>query len=215
MKTILTALAVVTLFGSAVLAADTNPPLLCDASDFKAAKASSPQICPPPPPVCPPAPPACPPAPTACAAPETKVIQVPVKTTVCEVKTVPVTRRVVEEECYVENVTRTGTANEVRTRTKERIIEVPASKMVSEAKIIEMKSPYGNSTRLARGVNRKIVPTTRKEREQYEETYLQPVKYTYTEPVVKTRRVTRKVEEYKTVTVPKTITTMETRVVTR
>lgn len=215
MKKLLMTLAVVSLFGSAALAAEVNPPLLCDAADLKAAKTVA-GVCPPPPPVaCPPAPPACPPAPPACPEPTTKLVQVPVKTTVCEVKTVPVTRRVVEEECYVENEARTATYYEVRTRTKERTIEVPTAKMVSEAKIIEMQSPYGCSTRLARGVSRQIVPSTRKEKEQYEETYQHPVKYNYTEPVVKTRRVTKKVQEYKTVTVPKTVTTMETRLVTR
>ncbi|MDR0361421.1 MAG: hypothetical protein LBJ46_01855 [Planctomycetota bacterium] len=183
--------------------------------------------CPPPPPVaspppapdCPPAPPACPPAPAPAACPpalsDFKAVQVPVRTTVTEVVAVPVKKRVTVEECYVAHERRTGAYDEVKTRTARRTIEVPSTKMVSEAKMVEVASVSGKSVRLARGVSRSVVPTTRKEVEEFQETYTQPVRFTYTEAVPRTRKVTRYVEEYKTVARPTTVTTMETRMVRR
>ncbi len=200
-------------------AADSNPPLLCDAGAPAPAGGACPPpppVCPPPPPVCAPPPPVCPPPPPVCAPkPEVcKVIEVPVKTCVNEVRTVTVKKKVWDEECYTAEEKRTEVVNEVRTRTARRQVPVTVAKEVSEAKIVTVKDPgYGSVPRLARGVNRKIVPVTRMQTEEYEETYLQPVRHTVSVPVVKTRKVAREVEEVQTITVPVTVTTMETRVV--
>lgn len=204
MKTILLFSAVLLVSASAAVAADSMPPLLADSDTLKAPTKTAVPVCEAPPPVavCEPAPPVCEaPAPVvACPAPAPVAACPAPRGVVHEVVAVPTKTRVVVEECYVDNVRRTGTANEVRTRTARKTVEVVDTKMVSEAKIVEVASVSGKSIRLARGVTRSIVPTTRKEVQEYEETYIQPVRFTYTEPVTKTRKVTTYVDDVKLVT---------------
>lgn len=238
-KTLLIAL-VVALFSCVAPAADDMPPSLFETTGMDKAKGgrraasraeprdNGPVVStalsdcdPEPSPACPPAPvlscghaaPSACSATTACGTASYVVKEVPVRKVVEETKLVPVKRRVVEEEVYLAHEKRTGTYSEPRTRTARRTVEVPATKMVSEAKILAVKPDYGTATRLARGVNRKVVVTTRKEVQEYEESYTAQVKYDYTVPVTKTRKVAKTVEEYKAVPVRKTVTTTETRLV--
>lgn len=189
-------------------AAADNGPVKSEALDFCEA--------PPPVPVCAPTPPVCAPTPPACPAPAVKLVQVPVKTVVNECKTVTVKKKVYEEECYVAEEKQTVVVDEVRTRTATRNVEVYVPKTVSEAKIVTVRDPgYGTVPRLARGVSRKVVPVKKYKPEQYEETYVQQVRHTVSVPTVKSRKVAREIEEVQTVNVPRTVTTMETRVATR
>ncbi|MDR1535987.1 MAG: hypothetical protein LBU64_12990 [Planctomycetota bacterium] len=157
------------------------------APEAAASDAAGEEYCPPPPPVataeyCPP------PA----AAPRTVVVE--------ELVAVPERRRVVEEECYVVNEKRVEMIDEVRTRAAVRQVPVVKTKQVSEAKIVKVASPSGRATRLARGVSRSVVPYKTTEPEEYTETYLAKVRNEYTEPVLKTRKVARTVDEVKYVT---------------
>lgn len=185
-------------------AAEAAPALLCDqpptpvvaSQDGPACPPPPPAAsCPPPPPVCEPPPPVCPPPPPVCATP-------PAPATVYEVVAVPVKRKVVEEECYVENVRRTQVVNEVRTRTAYKSVPVFVPKEVSAIKIAKVESRSGNAPRLARTTRRMVVPVEVKKKEAYEETYIVPVRESYTEPVVKTRKVTRYVDDVKMVNRP-------------
>lgn len=204
MKTILLLCAVLLASLSAAVAADSMPPLLADSDMLKSPTKVGVGACEAPPSVAvrEPAPPVCaaPPPVAACPAPPPVAACPAPRDVVHEVVAVPTKKRVVVEECYVDNVRRTGTANEVRTRTARKTVEVVDTKMVSEAKIVEVASVSGKSVRLARGVTRSIVPTTRKEVQEYQETYIQPVRFTYTEPVTKTRKVTAYVDDVKLVT---------------
>jgi hypothetical protein len=194
------------LFAAAAQAADAMPPLLADSATLKAPTRVGTPACetPPPAPAAePPASPApattpsapvaacpAPPAPSAVAA-----CPAPASGPVFEVVAVPVKKRVVVEECYVANVRRTGTYDEVRTRTRKKSVDVVATKLVSEAKFVEVASVSGNSVRLARGVSRSVVPTVKKEIQEYEESYVQPIRYAYTEAVPKTRKVAKYVDD--------------------
>ena len=216
MRKMILVLALLVTVSGAALAADSNPPLLYE--KIGAAKfgdmTSAIAACEPPPPMCPP-PPSCEVASFSNIA-TMKVKQVPVRTVIEEVKLVTVKKRIVEEECYIATEKRTEIINEVRTRTAQRTIQVPSTKMVSTAPIIKVADPgYGTAPRLARGVSRQVVPTMERVKEEYTETYLQPVRNTYEVAVPKTRRVTRHVEELQPVTVRKTVTTMETQLVSR
>lgn len=142
-----------------------------------------------------------------------KVKEVPVRMVVEEMKVVPVKRRVVEEETYVVQEKRSASYPEARTRTKKRTIEVPDTKMVTEVMITEVKPDYGKSIRLARTVDRNVKVYNRKEVEQYEESYITNVKYNYTVPVAKTRKVTKSVEELKLVPFRKVVRGTEMRLV--
>ncbi len=126
---------------------------------------------------------------------------VPTRGTVNTVKMVPSKRRIVEEETYLVHEQRTGSYPELRTRTAKRTIELPTTKMVTEAKVMHVASETGPSMRLARGVNRKVVVTTRKETQEYQEEYMAQVKYNFTVPIAKKRKVTRTVEDYTAVPV--------------
>ncbi len=142
-----------------------------------------------------------------------KVKEVPVRMVVEEMKLVPVKRRIVEEETYIVQEKRSATYPETRTRTAKRTIEVPDTKMVTEAMIAEVKPEYGKSIRLARGVERNVKVYNRKEVEQYEESYITQVKYNYTVPVAKTRKVTKSVDELKVVPVRRVVKGTEMRLV--
>jgi hypothetical protein len=204
-KILFAAFALVLLAG--VAAAEDCPPLLCDSA---------------PPPVvdntCPPAPPVCAPAPV-CAEPAKvevcKVVEVPVRKVVQETRTVPVKKKVWEEECYVDNEIQYETFNEVRTRTAYRKVPMESTKEIYDICLTKVEPCTGRGPRLSRRVNVTTVPTTIQVKEAYEETYTVPVKQSFTVPVTKTRKVARVVEEYKTVTVPTTVTVMETRVAKR
>ena len=214
MQKIILTLALLVAVSGAALAADSNPPLLYESvgiTNFKNMSSAMAAACEPPPPMCPPPPPSCQ-VPSNIAS--FRVKQVPVKTVIEEICLVPVKKRIVEEECYIATEKRTEVINEVRTRTAVRTIEVPSTKMVSQARIIRVDDPgYGTAPRLARGVSRQVVPTMKRVPEEYTETYLQPVRNTYEVAVPKTRRVTREVEELKSVTVRRTVTSMENQIV--
>jgi hypothetical protein len=139
--------------------------------------------CPPPPPITARAEEICPPPPALAPAP------------VVEMRAVPVRRKVVEEECYVVNEKRSLTVDELRTRPAQRKVPVVKTRLVSEAKIYKVASPSGRATRLARGVTRKVTPYQSYDVENFMETYTAQVRQEYTEPVLKTRKVTRYVDE--------------------
>lgn len=140
----------------------------------------------------------------ACSDPVAAVCPPPAKarrTAVNAVKMVPSRQKIVEEETYLVHEPRTGSYPELRTRTAKRTIELPTTKMVTEAKILHVKPESGESMRLARGVDRKVVVTTRKEVQEFQEEYMAQVKYNFTVPIAKKRKVTRTVESYTPVAV--------------
>ena len=213
MKRILLSAAVMLLFMAGIAAAaEGTLALLCDSPLPKGpACEPPPPVCAPPPPVCAPTPPVCGPAPVAARGPRT--VTVPVKSIVNETKIVPVTRRVVEEENYVVMEKQTGSYMEPRTRLAKRTVEVPTTKVVAQAKYKTVEPCAGTAPRVTRKVQKKVVPTTMKVTEEFEEDYMHEVKYDYNVPVTKTRKVKKNVQEFKTVSTPRTVTTMETRVV--
>jgi len=216
MRTILSTLVFLAAISGAALAADANSPLLRDTPEptrpVLVADACGP----------------CQPSRiTACVVPNScdpcsprasrvgiyRLVEKPVKTVVHEERTVTVKKKVWDEEVYVAEERRIEVLNEVRTRTATRSVPVHVEKEVSEVKLVTVGSTYGSAPRLSRTVNKKtvIVPTTVKE--EFVETYVTPVRHTVTVPVEKTRKVAREVEEVKTITVPVTVVTMETRLV--
>ena len=212
MKRIFAIAMLLAVSGLAAAADKGNPALLCDGAPpvAKPAAVCEPApVCPPPAPVCAPEP-VCAPAPQVC---DTRTVTVPVKSIVTESKVVPVKRRIVEDEDYTVLEERTGTYLEPRTRMAKRTVEVPTTKEVAEAKYRKIEPCSGYAPRVSRKVQRKVVPTTVKVTEEFEEEYLHETKYAFNVPVTKTRKVKKTVEEYKVVSVPRTVTTMETRVV--
>lgn len=143
---------------------------------------------------CPPVAPVCAPKPTVCATPASKTL-------VEETRTVPVKRQVIEDETYTENVTHTAYSMEERTRQAQRKIRVADEKRVAYVDAKMGKPRSGKAPRLSRKVQNKMVPTTRIETEVYEENYVVRVPVTYTEPVEKTRKVIKYVDDVETVTV--------------
>lgn len=224
MRRHLLTIALLLLVAGVAAAADANPPLLCDSDTLKAPTVTASAagvcapapVCPTPAPVCPPAPPVCEakPAPVCAAPAKTEVcrtVEVPVRRVVNEVKVVPVKKKVYEEECYTVEEKRVQVVDEIRSRVAQRKVKVPTTKVVSDVALEKVQPCEGRSPRLARVVYNKTVPTTVTVTEQYDETYTVPVRTTYSVPVTKTRKVAREVEELKTVNVPVTVTTMETR----
>lgn len=215
MKRILLSIALLAALSGIAAAADKgNPALLCDGAPpvAKPAVCEPAPVCPPPAPICAPEPVCATPAPQVC---DTRTVTVPVKSIVTETKVVPVKRRIVEDEDYTVLEARTGSYLEPRTRMAKRTVDVPTTKVVSEAKYRKVEPCSGYAPRVSRKVQKKVVPTTVKVTEEFEEEYLHETKYAYNVPVTKTRKVKKTVEEYKTVSVPRTVTTMETRVVGR
>jgi hypothetical protein len=151
-----------------------------------AAAAAGAEICPPPP--CPPASAAAVPAGRARTATVTETVAVPIK------------RRVVEEECYLVEEKRIEMIDEVRTRQAERRVPALRTRQVSEAKIVKVASNAGGATRLARGVSRKVETYKTTEVEKYAETYIAKVPNAYTVPVIKSRKVSKMVDDVKYVT---------------
>ena len=140
---------------------------------------------------CPPVQPICAPRPTC----------PPGKTLVEETRTVPVKRQVIEEETYTENVTHTAYTTEERTRQAQRKIRVADTKRVSYVDARVGKPMSGKAPRISRVIKNKEVPTTRIETEVYEENYVVRVPVTYEEPVEKTRKVVKYVDDVETITV--------------
>lgn len=223
MKTVLfPALALLVLLAAApiVRAAEASglPPLLCDEDMLKSPSKS---IACPPAPACPPAAPlpACPPVvsvPVCPPAPQNicRTVEVPVRRVVNEVRTVPVKKRIYEEECYPTEERRTEIVEEQRTRTAHRRVPVLVAREYSDVKIVKTASAGGGrAPRLSRVVSNHLKPVTVMKTEAYEENYTVKVRNTVMVPVVKTRRVAREVEEMQTITVPTVVTVMETRTV--
>lgn len=133
---------------------------------------------------------ACPPAPPVCA-----------PKPVCEEsRTVPVRRQVIEEEKYTEDVTRTAYTMEERTRQAKRKIRVMTEKTVRYVDAKKVRPCSGKAPRISRKLAKKVVPTTKLETEVYEENYTVRVPVTYTEPVEKTRKVIKYVDDVETIT---------------
>ena len=189
MKKTMMTMALFAVFAGCVFAADKSAPLLCDLPCPTPVPAA---VCePPPPPVavapqaCEPAPPApCPaPAPAAvCTTPAVAVAPMAPEPTVTEFKVVTKKRRVYEEEEYVVNEKQTVVMNEMRTRPGK------------------LKSP-----RLYRPVTANGAEIHVYKQKPYTESYLHPVKTTYSVPVTKTRKVAKTVEDHEIVPVKKRI----------
>lgn len=179
MKKYMTILVAVLLLTGAAFAREAGPSLLCDVP------CPAPVVNPCPAPTPPPAPAVCEaPKPVEVCAPAPKPVEV------CEPKVRrPRAKTVYVNETYTENVTKEGTMNEVRKRIAKRKVPMASTKEVSEVNIIKNRACSGKAPRLARPVTRKVVPITVMVEEEYEETYLHPVKYQYEEPVTKTRKV--------------------------
>lgn len=183
---------------AAISAADTNPPLLCDA-DMLAAKTSVAKFA-----ACPPAPPVCEPAANPYITYSTDsvcrlTVTAAVPSSARSVEIVPIRRKVTVEEVYTVDQKHTIMVDEIRTRTAQRRVAVPGHKIVDVVTIAANPTPSGKSQRLSRGVTTKIKPVTRYETEEYTETYIVPVRTTYSAPVTKTRKVSRYVDDYKVV----------------
>lgn len=182
MKTLLLSISLLLVCAMAAWAGDANPTLLCD----RPASAPTPEaVCPPPPPMVAATAPACPPPP-ACPTPPAPVCPPPPpmcdsgapvkKAAEPTYKVVTVKKTVYEDEVYTTTETRTQITHEVRTRE----IKPKAPRLVRP----------GRSGEKAIAVNYDKLRV---------ETYTHPVKTTYEEPVVKTRRVAKEVAEVKVV----------------
>lgn len=194
-KLLLTALFVAMVCGIAA-AADSNPSLLINTPLPAPVPCAAPvePVCAPAPPVCPPPAPA--PAP-ACPAPAVANVCAPRE----EIKVVPVKRKVYVDEVYTVNEKRTEMVDEIRTRTATRKVPVIVPVTKAEVKLSVVEPCSGNAPRLSRQIKKKVVPVTKMETETYTETYTAKVKQTTEVPVVKTRRVSKTVDEVQLVTV--------------
>ncbi len=120
-------------------------------------------------------------------------------TSVCT-EIVPTRRKVTVEEVYTVDEKHTIMIDEMRTRMAKRKIAVPGHKIVDEVDYVAHTSRSGRSQRLTRSVVARVKPTIRYETEEYEESYIVPVRTTYFVPVTKTRKVTQYVDDFKVVT---------------
>ncbi len=220
-------LALLSLFFTASLSysADTMP-LLCDTNAVLVTPAvSSPAFAPAAPADCPA------PAEEVCLSPADNVLRidatgtkastsrsatsvnVPVTTVVNETRTVPVKRKIYVDETYVVDEKTTITLNEMQTRKAYRTEKHVEAREVKDAYIRPISVIEGKAPRLTRRVTKRMETYEAKTKVPYDETVVVPVKRTLVIPVVKTRRVAREVEEYKTVTVPVKTTTYQSRII--
>ena len=106
----------------------------------------------------------------------------------------PAKKLVYEDEEYTVNEVKSELVYEQRTRKVQKKIDVLRDKAVTDSRIAVVESNTGKQPRLARGKTIRQIKVKAKETIVEDEDYLQPIRLQTIEPVTRTRKVAKLVD---------------------